>query len=237
MNKPYYLQIKEYILNNIENNKYLKTNKIESEHELVEIFKVSRMTVRQAISELVKENVLYSIKRKGTYINNRSKFKEFNGLNGFSEDAEKKNCVVTTKIIEYQLIKASEKIVAIMKLNDDDKVWHIKRVRLIDNEPVAFEDSYYNYQLTKELNNQIINKSLYQYFENKLKLELNYSDQEIDACLSNQLLSNLLEVEINNPLLRILQTTYLTDGRCLEYGYTYYRTDRYTFTQVAYRKK
>ena len=52
--KPQYVKIKEYIIQNIEDEKYNENEQIESEHALCELFGVTRMTVRQALTELQK---------------------------------------------------------------------------------------------------------------------------------------------------------------------------------------
>lgn len=72
--QPLYKQIETFILKNI-NNEIFKPNKIlPSERSLAEKLKVSRLTVRRAIQELVQKNILYKEQGKGTYVkdvNNR----------------------------------------------------------------------------------------------------------------------------------------------------------------------
>ena len=60
---PKYLQIEKYLLNKIESGEYKKGSKLPSERELGEKFGISRMTARNALSELVKSGVAV---RKGT---------------------------------------------------------------------------------------------------------------------------------------------------------------------------
>ena len=55
--------------------------------------------------------------------------------------------------------------------------------------------------------------------------------------LAGEELGKYLQVDPVTPLLRVLSITCLHNGKCIEYGYTYYRVDKYTFNQVAYRRK
>ena len=63
-NVPLYSQLKNLIIDKIENGEYLPDSKIPSEQDLCEMYDISRPTVRQAISELTNSGYLYK-KRKG----------------------------------------------------------------------------------------------------------------------------------------------------------------------------
>ena len=177
--KPQYVKIKEYIIQNIEDEKYNENEQIESEHALCELFGVTRMTVRQALTDLMKKEMAL----------------------------------------------------------EDNKVWHVKRVRLVNGEPLCFEDDYCNYDLTGDIPLEVSSTSLFNHFENDLNLHIAFSDQQIDAVLAGEELGKYLQVDPVTPLLRVLSITCLHNGKCIEYGYTYYRVDKYTFNQVAYRRK
>jgi len=67
--KPKHQQLKEYLVNLIESNALPGGSKIPSENELAEKFRISRHTVRRAISELVNEGILTTSQGKGTFVN------------------------------------------------------------------------------------------------------------------------------------------------------------------------
>ena len=68
LDKPLYQQVKDYILKNINNDKYPSGEVIPTERELSESFEVSRYTVRRAITELVHAGYLYRVQGKGTFV-------------------------------------------------------------------------------------------------------------------------------------------------------------------------
>ncbi len=232
-----YEQIKQYIIDNIEAGKYHENEQIESEHTLCDLFGVTRMTVRQALSELVNENIIYSLPKIGSFVCRKSKFKNFDGLNSFSEDSQRKKGAASSIVVLNQLEDASDVVKKEMLLANDDKVWHVKRVRMVDGETVAFEDDFCHYGLTGAISNEVVEHSLFHYFEDDLGYNIAFSDQEIDACLAGEELGHYLGIDPGSPLLRVLSITRLNNGKCIEYGYTYYRVDKYTFNQVAYRRK
>ena len=81
--------VKEYILQNIANGIYPIGHMIESEITLSEKLHISRMTVRDAIRDLVEENILEKQHGRGTFVLKQPKFKGFQCGIGFSEEMKK----------------------------------------------------------------------------------------------------------------------------------------------------
>ncbi|WP_455682960.1 GntR family transcriptional regulator [Thomasclavelia sp.] len=231
-----YVKIKDYILDNIQNKVY-KDGKIESENQLAKKFQVSRMTVRQALLSLQQDGVIYVVPKKGAYIRDENSFKTLDGLQSFSEDVAGLQGKTHSYILLCQKEQCKTSSLCSLGLsNDFGEVWHVIRIRYLNREPIAYEDSYYNANLIDAIPDTALNGSLYAYFEEELHLDMDYSKQKIDACLADGF-AKYLEVSKNTPLLRILQTTYLKDSSCIEYGYSCYRVDSYSFNQTAYRKR
>ena len=65
---PIYYQIKQNIKTWIVNKEYTLGQKIPSENALAKRFQVSRLTVRQAVSELVREGLLSRKRGEGTFV-------------------------------------------------------------------------------------------------------------------------------------------------------------------------
>jgi GntR family transcriptional regulator of arabinose operon len=65
---PLYKQIKEYVLNNIRQSVWQSNDKIPSENELAAKFKVSRITIKNALQELIEEGLIYRIQGKGSFV-------------------------------------------------------------------------------------------------------------------------------------------------------------------------
>jgi GntR family transcriptional regulator of arabinose operon len=65
---PLYQQIRQYILNQIDQKKWQPNDQIPSENELASQFHVSRITVRGAVSKLIEEGLIYRVQGKGSFI-------------------------------------------------------------------------------------------------------------------------------------------------------------------------
>ena len=86
---PLYAQIKDILLSNIEEGIY--KDKIPTEKQLQELFQVSRITVRQAIDELVSDGYLVRERAKGTRIVKKKIAENLNSLCNFTNEMKKKN--------------------------------------------------------------------------------------------------------------------------------------------------
>jgi len=65
---PLYLQLIDNLRKKIVSGEYKSNNAIPKEEDLCKIYGLSRTTVRHALSQLVRENLLFRIKGKGTFI-------------------------------------------------------------------------------------------------------------------------------------------------------------------------
>ncbi|WP_369425931.1 GntR family transcriptional regulator [Cytobacillus pseudoceanisediminis] len=66
---PLHIQLKNELQELIDNRSF--NEKIPSERELMDTYKVSRSTVREAVSHLVNEGVLKKVHGKGTFISKK----------------------------------------------------------------------------------------------------------------------------------------------------------------------
>ncbi|MDF2698687.1 MAG: phnF [Haloplasmataceae bacterium] len=232
---PIYQVIENDIKEKLKSGVLTQGDMIPSENELKEEYSVSRMTVRQALNNLVNEGYLFRHKGKGTFVNTLKIEKKIQGLLGFSEEMRRMNRKVSNKIISIQSLLADDEVAAKLFLNNEEEVFLVERVRYGDKIPILFEKLYVPKRLFKDLNEKIMTGSFYNYIEEELKLKINYCIQTIEAKLANATVSELLEVPKQSPVLYITLNTYLDNGRPFEYVKSYYRADQYRFIQHAIR--
>ena len=67
-NSPKYMQVKQSLLNKIQNKELLPGERLESESEFAQRYQVSMITIRKALSELANEGYLNRTKGKGTFV-------------------------------------------------------------------------------------------------------------------------------------------------------------------------
>lgn len=226
---PIYYQLEEIIKNLIERGDLKPGDMIPSEREYSEKYEISRMTVRQAINNLVNDGFLVRRQGKGTFVAKQKIEQPLKGLTSFSEDMKSRGMEPSTKLIDFQIISPNQTIANKLNIEDHSFIYEIKRVRLADKIPMAYEISYLSVDLVPGLNKKIVEGSLYDYVENDLKLKIGHATQILEASISRKIEGEILDIQEGTPVLLIQRFSYLNDGTPLEIVKSVYRGDRYKF--------
>ncbi len=228
---PYYFQLKELLVNEIRKGRLKPGQQISSEFKLCEQFKVSRTVVRQAISSLVQSGYLNREKGRGTFVT-RPKITEnlFQNLTGSYEDMLARGIKLVTKVLEQTRCEVDSEILERLKLEPDEPVIKIKRLRSISSEPIALVTTYLPYKICSSLlKENLTNQSLYSVLEEKYNLKISNGRRSLEAVSADKKVAALLGVKVGAPLMLLNSISYLEDGRPIEYFSALHRGDRSKF--------
>lgn len=177
---PLYIQLKEIIKKQIETNNLQPGEAIPSERELSEKYKLSRMTIRQAINDLVNEGILVKEHGRGTFVAKKKIEKGLPELRSFSEDMIDRGLKPGAKVLEFKLIEPNNTVISKLKLQESQLVYHIKRIRYADGEPMAFENVYITASRCPGLDKyNLQNNSLYEILKQDYEIKFNYAEQSL----------------------------------------------------------
>jgi GntR family transcriptional regulator len=232
---PIYHQLEEYIKQQIETGILKEEAVIPSEREYAERFQISRMTVRQAINNLVSEGLLKRQKGRGTFVNKKKVEQELQGMTSFTEDMRSRGMNPSSTLLSFQIILADKNTAMDLRIEENDSVYKIKRIRLADGAPMALETAYIPVEIVPGLTEDNSNLSLYQYIEEHLSLSISEATQEIEASVADSHDAENLGITIGDPILLIERISYLTDGIPFELVKSTFRADRYRFVHTMKR--
>ena len=232
---PIYHQLEEYIKQQIETGILKEEAVIPSEREYAERFQISRMTVRQAINNLVSEGYLKRQKGRGTFVNRKKVEQELQGMTSFTEDMLSRGMNPSSTLLSFQIIPADKNTASDLKIEENDSIYKIKRIRLADGAPMALETAYIPVQIVPGLTEENSNLSLYQYIEEHLSLSISEANQEIEASVADSYDAENLGINLGDPTLLIGRISYLTDGIPFELVKSTFRADRYRFGHTMKR--
>jgi GntR family transcriptional regulator len=226
---PIYYQLQELIKDLVDKGELKPGDLLPPEREYAEKFQISRMTVRQALTQLVHDGYLHRLQGKGTFVSERKIEQPLHRLRSFTEDMVARGLKPASQLLSFEIIPAPVQIASNLSIQEHGPVYEIKRIRLADNVPMAFETSYISANLAKGLTEQIVKQSVYAYLEEQLKLEIDHASQVIESSIANEVEANFLKINIGSPIMLIQQQTFLKDGAPIEYVRSSYRADRYKF--------
>ena len=226
---PIYSQLKEMVREKIEAGIWPPGTLIPSERDFCEQFGISRMTVRQALGELVSEGMVVREKGKGTFVAQPRLRQRLTRLTGFSEDMLARGKQPGACVLRVERVAAKPTAARALGILPSEEVILVERLRLADGEPVALEASYLHFDGMEEVIGLPLDGSLYRLLTERFGIHPLRAEQEIEATLATGREMDLLKLEPSKPVLRNRRTTYDAEGRPFEYAESVYRGDRYTF--------
>ncbi|ATP41502.1 phosphonate metabolism transcriptional regulator PhnF [Solibacillus sp. R5-41] len=226
---PIYGQIEEILKQSIYSKSYKIGENIPSERELSVQFDVSRMTVRQAITNLVNSGLLYREKGRGTYVANPKLEQPLTGLRSFSEDMLARGMKPSSKVLRFEKIIPSLDIANDLFLEPGVEVFYIVRIRSADNKPMGIEHAYIPVRLLPDLDEQKVLGSIYALIEGKFQQKIGNAVQQIEASLVTKDESKHLKINPTSAVLNIKRISYFSDGFPFEVVESTYRADSYKF--------
>jgi len=230
---PRYYQIKQVIKKWIINDEIGRGKKIPSENELASSFHVSRLTVRQALSQLIQEGFLTSRRGDGTYVTDNAKLLDSYNLefSGFMDDLFYQISRSKTKSVEIKRKKLSKPIREKLELpGKEDEIVQIKRVRFIDNRSFAHTVNYLPVEIGKRFTKKaLMKKPLLQIMEQDFEILFTEAFQTIEASFADQSLAKKLEVPPGSPILFVERIMYTKRRKPVELVQSSYRGDLYKY--------
>src|SRR3954469_17632314 len=141
---PLYHQVEQVIRHRIATREYDSGLQIPSEHELGRELKVSRVTIREALRELVREHLLVKVQGKGTFVApNLPKALQPIKYNGFLEDLYQRVQQLDVVSVEMGRVPVTDKVRGFLHLATAvSEIVQIKRCRHAEGEPFSFTINY-----------------------------------------------------------------------------------------------
>lgn len=233
---PRYHIVKEDIKKQIDRRELNPGDYILTEGELCSLYNVSRVTVRRAIEELIAEGILQREHGKTASVVNRSIPRSLNHLGGLHEELTKAGIKCSSYILNSEEIEADEKLAQIMGLEQNSPLIRFERLRYADGLPLCYQIVYLNKPFCPDLNLAALNStSLYETFEKKYNLQIDYATQTISSGLSSYKVTALLELPERSCMLNIKRLTYLKGNKCIEYSESQYVSSIYNLSMTLQR--
>ncbi|SDD59995.1 GntR family transcriptional regulator [Auraticoccus monumenti] len=197
---------------------------IPSERSLVSELGVSRVTVRQAISDLVEAGRLERVHGKGTFVSGPQVNSRLH-LTSFSREMRARGLVPETQVLEGREEDASAEVAQQLQIRPRDAVIRVERLRLADGTPMAYEIGYYPSSIFPGLLESDLN-TLYDVFAARYHVIITAGDQTVRAEAADAHQAHVLGTTKRAPLLVQERLTRAGD-RPIEFSTSWYRADRY----------
>jgi GntR family transcriptional regulator len=229
---PLYTQLADLIRFDITTGKLKKGDILPTEKEFGELYNVSRITVRGALSILVEEGLIYRKKGRGTIVKQDKLTRKAPGLLGIHEEIRGSGSTPKTKLVAFEIIDNPQaEVKGSLGLHDGEKAVMIERVIYADNEILGISTAHIPLQIWNKIGinfKHIGNQSLYSLLaQNGFKLY--EAEETIEVIQANTKMAKQLDVSRGFPLFYLKRTVYTKEGIPIECGLNIFRADKYKF--------
>ncbi|GFI12117.1 HTH-type transcriptional repressor YvoA [Lachnospiraceae bacterium] len=230
---PLYLQLKEMIIQRIEDKQYLPGERLPSEREMAKTYQINRMTVKNAINSLVEDGYLYKVKNKGTFVVKKDDDKkiyfdsQLSSPNyGLSAIFKKAGFSIENEIVDKGIISGKRFLEDKLKLNEGEDIFYIHRLRSVEGSSVALEHTYVPLKFFPDINNYNFSQvSLYDYMELKNHLPVETKETMTVQKVKHPI-ERIMKIDADDFLFVYEFTGYDSGNEVVEYTTSYTRCDK-----------
>jgi GntR family transcriptional regulator len=200
---------------------------IPSERQLSADLGVSRLTVRAALDDLVREGHLSRRRGAGTFVAEPKIAQELT-MTSFTDDMRRRGLAPASRTLELKVVPAGARLGRILHVSPGEPVVTAKRLRLADGETMAIEELHVRESLVSGLTGRDLEQhSFYELLRNRYGIVMAGGVQAIEPTVTNEEESSALGLPLHTPAFLFERITRDGDGEVIEYVRSIYRGDRY----------
>ena len=227
---PLYYQLENILREKIMSGLFAAGSRLPTEAELIRLYGVGRITVRQALAALAKDGLIERKRRRGTFVTERKAgrrpFDERIDLTGSLDETIAAEAGATFKVIEMRRIDADPQEAELLGLGAGEPLYRVKRLGLREDKPRSLTLDYLPAEIGEKLTLEELSAgSLLQTLETRFGLRLKSATQRINAALADPYLAKLLDVRVGSPMLSIERLIYAGAASPIEFSQTLLAAD------------
>ncbi|HEL1612883.1 TPA: trehalose operon repressor [Streptococcus suis] len=227
-----YNDLKEKIRTNI----YPAERSLPTEQQLQEMYGVSRDTVRKALAMLTEGGLIQKVQGRGSMVLKQEILNfPVSGLTSYQELTASLQLSSQTEVVSLDMLTVNSSLASLTGFEPFSKVWKVVRIRSIDGKISVVDTDYLAVELVPDLTIEIAQKSIYQYLEGSLGLDIAYAQKEITVEPTSREERDLMQSQ-DDYLVLIKSRVYLGDTRQFQYTESKHKIDKFRFVDFARRK-
>lgn len=199
---PLYQQLKNRIKKEIRTGILKPGDRLPSESQMQKEFGLSRVTVRNAMTELEGEGYIIKVQGKGSFVSESDMLRLPIGVTSFSEDAKMQGVTLSSKVLKAELEDAVNDLdKEFFNLAEDGKVMVLRRVRYADGVPLIIEENHLPAKL-EEIKNEDLTGSLYEILMSKYNMHpVNKGRRSVRIIFADKDTAELLDLSQGTPVI------------------------------------
>ncbi|HFU3729536.1 TPA: trehalose operon repressor [Streptococcus suis] len=231
-----YQEIYNDLKEKIRTNMYPAERSLPTEQQLQEMYGVSRDTVRKSLAMLTEGGLIQKVQGRGSLVLKQEILNfPVSGLTSYQELTASLQLSSQTEVISLDMLTVNSSLASLTGFEPFSKVWKVVRTRSIDGKISVVDTDYLAVELVPDLTIEIAEKSIYEYLEGQLGLDIAYAQKEITVEPTSREERDLMQSQ-DDYLVLIKSRVYLGDTRQFQYTESKHKIDKFRFVDFARRK-
>lgn len=219
---PKYLELKDWLLRGVLEGLFRPGTALPSENELAQRFRVSRITVRQALDLLRESGIVTSHQGKGYFVRAISAMQDLGRLQGFGEMMEPLGIATRSEVLSAAEVEASAAVARALNVKRGDSVVKIERLRIAASVTMSVDFSYFPLDLGRPLIALDLQRvDIFKLIETDLGIEIGFADISMSVVEADAELCRQLPLKPGAPVIHIERLTHAMDGRPIDFETLY----------------
>jgi GntR family transcriptional regulator len=226
---PLHAQLAEVLREQLRAGAWAPGALLPSERHLVEQYRVSRATVRQALDALVRDGLVRRVQGRGTIVEATPFEQALHAPYSFFAQVARLGLRLEDRQIQQHEVGASEAQARVLGIAPGSGLIHIQRIRSLDGIPFTLDNCYLVARLCPELRHTPLCGSLYQWLSDACDLPIVHCTDTLVATIADRAMAAFLDVAPGAPLMRIDRVAYTRGDLPLHLAVNSVRGDRCRF--------
>lgn len=227
---PRYEMIKNALKERIVSGELRGGDRLPSEKALMDRFRVSRVTIRQALDALHHEQLIESQQGRGHFVKKPAVVQTLTTYQGLQESLSSTGLDVRSRVIGSRELPAGKKVADALGIDIGEEVLELRRIRYLNRDPASYEIIFFARHFgNRLLREDLTRRDLVDVIETEMGLRIGAADIRIGVSMPQTEVREPLKLDDGAPVLMIERTVYAADSRPLHYEYIYARADAYQF--------
>jgi len=234
----YYYQVAETLKGRIESREYPPGGLLPSEKDLSAEFGVSNITIRKAMSLLVKQGLVVRRRGVGTRVletgDQRIPLRITGNFGDWVDSALSRRQKLTIEVLDMETVPCPHPVATALGRPPGSDIWRLRRIRMLKDEPISY---YINYTPLERMQNVRVDdfreKNFIEVFQAASAIAIDRIEQRVEATTADMDVAAVLRIDFGAPLFFITNIYSPADGGPVEITHMFFRGDRYIYRNVS----
>lgn len=234
---PLYVQLANLLREQIARGSLPHDMALPSEPDLMDLYNVSRTTVRQALGVLTDEKIIVKVQGKGSFIREPAVTQDLMSLQTISEVLTSAGLVPEVRVVSVEMdARIPAHIERQLRVEPGEAVVRVERLHLVEGRPIAYAVIYLSGKFEWRFSaDDLRQQSIYLWLETKSNILVDRGRQVIRATAASDDVAALLELAPGSPVLNVENTSTTADGTPIDFTEFYFPPDRYSLVVSLHR--